>query len=80
MATLSIRVKKNTSKIRCKDKYVREGFCGIITLDNNHNHLIQNAEALTWLRRREEVKSTFLEYFDTGMFFVEVPSLQLYSP
>lgn len=65
-AALSIRIKHDTKDVRYKDKFVKEGLCGVIELHWCHTHLVQNAEAWTWLRRSEETKNTFILYFKNG--------------
>lgn len=65
-ATITITVKKDNKDVRYRDDYVKRGLLGIVTIDNRHSHLIDNAVSLSWLKRTESTKSKFLGYFNAG--------------
>lgn len=72
-AKISFRIKKDNSDVRYRDEFARRGLLAIVEVDNRHNHLIENAEALGWLRRRQETHLYFIDYFNSGwlLFCVE---------
>jgi hypothetical protein len=67
-ATVSLRIKKDNKDVRYRDKYARQGLLGVITIDNQHNHLLNSAEALRWRKRNDQTKEQFLDYFSSGMY------------
>lgn len=67
-ATLSVRIKKNTKYIRYQDKYAKEGLLGVILIDFHHSHHINEAEAWNWLKRSNETKEIFINYFKSGNY------------
>lgn len=52
-AKLTVRIKYNTKDVRYKDKYVKEGYMGIININFVHSHSVNNAESWRWLRAPE---------------------------
>ena len=65
-ASLCIRIKKDSKHGRYHDDYAKRGLLGVITINNTHNHLLQNADAQHWLKRDTRTVAAFTEYFNTG--------------
>ena len=58
-----VRVKHDPKFIRCRDPYAKHGLRAIIKIDSRHSYLLENAEAWKWLKRTDQTKIDFLEYF-----------------
>lgn len=60
--------------MRKRDTYIKRGLLGVIEIDNRHSHLLENAEALKWLQRKDDTRVTFLKYFASGqkvLYFIK---------
>ena len=70
MATLKVRIKKDTQWTRKVDPFMKRNLNTVTDINFSHSHQINVAEAWKWLRRSEDTKETFLEYFNNGKFFI----------
>ena len=47
--------------------WIHDGMPATITLNNNHNHSVLNAEALSFWHIDGDIRERFEQYFDLGM-------------
>jgi len=60
-ASVIVRVKRNSKDVRYRDPFVGRGLCAVMTINNQHTHLLENAEAWKWLKRTPQTEATLLE-------------------
>ena len=70
MATVKVRIKKDTQWTRRVDPFMKRNLNAVIDINFSHSHQLNVAEVWKWLRRSEDTKETFLEYFNNGKDFI----------
>ncbi|KAF0706052.1 SWIM-type domain-containing protein, partial [Aphis craccivora] len=66
-AMIDIKIKLTTKDTKKKDKFVKDGLPAIIKINNDHNHNISTAEALSFLKPSKECRLQFENYFNDGL-------------
>ncbi|KAL5239487.1 hypothetical protein ACI65C_006897 [Semiaphis heraclei] len=74
---IDIKIKLTNSNTKKKDSYVKDGLPAIVKFENEHNHSICTAEALSFLRPTtdDNVRNQFEEYFNNGLGISESSSM-----
>ncbi|KAF4517387.1 hypothetical protein B566_EDAN007639 [Ephemera danica] len=67
--TVSVTIKKNNRHTRRNDSYLRgdNPLPCIVHISGVHNHSLDSADAMRYLHSGEKLKSTFIDYFSSGM-------------
>lgn len=66
-ATIDFKFKKVNRNTCRYDADLKEGYTVLLKINYSHSHLINVAEAYSYLRSTEETDVTFRKYFDSGM-------------
>ncbi|KAF8796391.1 hypothetical protein HNY73_000771 [Argiope bruennichi] len=65
-ASIMVKIKLNTTRMRKEDDFLRRGLTGIVTIIPFHKHSLTSAEILRFLPA-EDCREQFEDYFGDGM-------------